>query len=139
MSLHSFCVDCIQRMWGLTMKIKMRGERKLPCMVPHRISIRRVNPEGVQNCVAAYVYTLATIRIKSSGMPKKRCMRPSCVWSANVKACVKSRYAIRMSLLRVWASSMHKPSWVIALEQEWSALNPSFPGWLFYGLLRSLR
>ncbi len=71
------------------------------------------------------MYRLATIRMKSSGMPKKRSMRPSCAWLAEGKACVKYRYARSMTLLWVWESSMHRPRWAIALEQERSALNPS--------------
>ncbi len=62
------------------------------------------------------MYMLATMNMKSSGMPKKRSMRPSCVWSADGNASVKYRYAMSMSLLYMWASSMHKPKWVIDVE-----------------------
>ena len=55
--------------------------------------------------MCAPLYRLATIKMKSSGMPRKPKVRSSCKWSAEGKAWVKSRYAIRMSLLCVWAFS----------------------------------
>jgi len=59
------------------------------------------------------------MKMKSSGMPRKRRVRLSYKWSAEGKAWVRSRYAIRMSLLCVvWASSMHKLKWMMALEHD---------------------
>ena len=68
------------------------------------------------------------MEMKSSGMPRKRSVRSSCRWSADGKACVKSRYASIMSLLCVWASSMQRLRWVMALEQERPGRNPSCSG-----------
>jgi hypothetical protein len=45
---------------------------------------------------------------------------------------VKSRYARRMSLLCVWASSMQRLKWVMALESERPGRKPSCSGLMFF-------
>ncbi len=110
------------------MRTKISGERESPWSVPRKIWRRRVHPWGVRNCVCASKYRLETIIMKSSGMPRNRRMRVNWMWSADGKAAVKSRKARMMSFSCVWASSMHRPKCVIALEQERCGLNPSCSG-----------
>jgi hypothetical protein len=68
------------------------------------------------------------MKMKSSRMPRNMRVRASRVWSAEGKACVKSRYAIRMSLLCMCASSVHRLRYDIAREHERPARKSSFPG-----------
>jgi hypothetical protein len=58
------------------------------------------------------------MKMKSSGMPRNLRVRANYVCSAKGKACVKSRYAIRMPLSRVCASSIHRLRCVMAREHE---------------------
>jgi len=46
------------------------------------------------------------MKMKSSGMTRNLRVRATCVWYVAVNACVKSEYAMRMSLLWVRASSI---------------------------------
>jgi len=68
------------------------------------------------------------MEMKSSGMPKKLRARATCVWSAEKKAWVKPRYAMRISLSCVWVSSMHRLRCFMALEYERPASKPSCSG-----------
>jgi hypothetical protein len=65
------------------------------------------------------------MKMESSGMPKNLRVRASCVWYVEGNACVESKYAMRMSLLRVCAFSMQRLRCVIILEQERPAQKPS--------------
>ena len=76
-SVYPFCVDFIHLIRGSTMSINMSGERESPWIVPLRIWRRRFHPCGVRNFVCASKYRLATIMMKSSGMPRKPSMRVS--------------------------------------------------------------
>jgi hypothetical protein len=58
------------------------------------------------------------MKMKSSGMPRKLRVRASCVWSADGKACVRSRYAMRISLSCVRVSFMHRLRCDMVEEQE---------------------
>jgi hypothetical protein len=78
--------------------------------------------------LCAPLYRLATMKMQFSGMPRKRRVRSSCMWSAEKKAWVKSRYARRMSLLCVWASSIKRLRGVMALKQEQTGRNPYYSG-----------
>jgi len=56
------------------------------------------------------------MKIPSSGMPRNLRIRASCVRSAEGKAWAKSKYATKMSLSCVCASSMHRLRCLMALE-----------------------
>jgi hypothetical protein len=84
-----------------TISRKRRGERGSPWRVPRKTGIFRVLPLWVSKVVCAPLYRLATIKKKFSGIPRTRRVHSSCKWSAEGKAWVKSRYAIRTSLLCV--------------------------------------
>ncbi len=74
------------------------GERGSPWKVPLKTLMRRVYPWGVWNVVCSPLSRLVTMKMKSLGMPRNLRVSAICVWSGYGKACVKSRYAIRMSL-----------------------------------------
>jgi hypothetical protein len=65
------------------------------------------------------------MKMKSSGMPWNLRVRASCVWFVEGNACVESKYAMIMFLLRVCASSRQRLRCVIALEQERPSRKPS--------------
>jgi len=113
-------------MRGSSVSRKMTGDRGSSWIVSRRTSIFLVLPWGVSKVVCAHLHRLATIKMKSLGMPRKRKVRPRCKWSTDAKAWVKSRYAIRMSLLCVGASSMQRLGRVMALEQDLHGRKPSY-------------
>ena len=76
-SVYHFFVDFIHLMRGSTKSMKMSVERESPWIMPRKICRRRVHPCGVRNFVWASKYKLATIMMKSSGMPRKPSMRVS--------------------------------------------------------------
>ncbi len=115
-------------MRGSAISRKRRGDRGSPWRGPRRTDIFLVLPGGVSKVLCAPLYGLATIKMKYSGMPRKRRVRSSYKWSAEGKRWVKSRYARRMSLLCVWTSSMQIFRWVMALEHDLPGRKPSCSG-----------
>ena len=84
-------------MRGSNISRKRRGDKGSPWRAPLKTGICRVFPWGFSKAVCAPLYRLATVKMKSSGMPRKRRVQSSCKWSADGKAWVKSRNASRMS------------------------------------------
>ena len=68
------------------------------------------------------------MKMNSSEMPRNLRVRVSCVWSAEGKVCVKSRYAVRMSLSRGSASPIHRLRCVMGREHKRPARKPSCSG-----------
>ena len=69
-------------------------------------------------CGVCSFVEIVILKMRSSGISRNLRVRASYVWSVEGNAIVKSKYARRMSLLRVSAFSIQSLKCVIALEQE---------------------